>query len=86
VIRIDEAAIAANPAELFVEFGLQIKAQSPCHPTFVVELANGIIGYVPTVQAFSQGGYEPRLAGSSKLVPEAGGMIVETSLKLLSQT
>ncbi|MEO0070252.1 MAG: hypothetical protein ABIK18_05625, partial [candidate division WOR-3 bacterium] len=83
--RIGEAAIVANPAELFCQFGLGIKAQSPFKPTFVVELANGCIGYVPTPQAFRGGGYETRTARSSKLRPEAGDRIVEVSLNLLNK-
>ncbi|MCC6444062.1 MAG: neutral/alkaline non-lysosomal ceramidase N-terminal domain-containing protein [Armatimonadetes bacterium] len=84
-IRIGDAAIVTNPAELFVEFGLTIKSASPHRPTFVVELANGIVGYVPTDRAFDEGGYEPRLARSSKLVPEAGDMIVKASLEALER-
>lgn len=85
VFRIGDAAICFNPAELFVEFGLRVKAGSPCRPTFVVELANGCVGYVPTPEAFAQGGYEPRTAPSSKLVPEAGDHIVEATLRLLQR-
>ncbi|NLC55628.1 MAG: hypothetical protein GX774_02175 [Armatimonadetes bacterium] len=84
VFRIGDAAICFNPAELFVEFGLRIKAGSPFQPTFVVELANACVGYVPTPEAFGQG-YEPRTAPSSKLVPEAGDRLVEATLRLLGQ-
>ena len=85
VFRIGDAAICFNPAELFVAFGLRMKEASPFQPTFVVELANACVGYVPTPEAFSQGGYEPRTAPSSKLVPEAGDQITEVTLKLLRQ-
>ncbi|HOM80644.1 MAG TPA: neutral/alkaline non-lysosomal ceramidase N-terminal domain-containing protein [Armatimonadota bacterium] len=85
VFRIGDAAICFNPAELFVAFGLRMKEASPFQPTFVVELANACVGYVPTPEAFTQGGYEPRTAPSSKLVPEAGDQITEVTLKLLRQ-
>lgn len=85
VFRIGDAALCFNPAELFVEFGLRMKAESPFRPTCVVELANACVGYVPTPEAFDQGGYEPRTAPSSKLAPEAGDRIVDATLALLRQ-
>jgi len=86
VVRIGEGAIVFLPGEIFVEYGLQIKEQSPFQPTFVVELTNSGLGYVPTRQAFAEGtGYEERLARSSKLVPEAGDMMVEAALELLQE-
>jgi len=84
-LRIGPAALVMIPAELFVEFGLEIKLRSPVQPTFVVELANGIIGYVPTPKAFEHGGYETRTATSSRLVPEAGAQIVVAALAALEE-
>jgi len=86
VIQIGPAAYAANPAEYFCQFGLNIKARSNFPYTWVVELANGCVGYVPTAEALSSqgGGYETRLAMSSKLVPEAGGQIEDASVDLLN--
>jgi hypothetical protein len=37
-----------------------------------VSLANELLGYVPTAQAFVSGGYEARTARSSKLASDAG--------------
>jgi len=53
----------------------------------VVELANGCIGYVPDEKALRPrgGGYEPRHACSSKLVPEAGKLIAKKSVQLLKR-
>ena len=81
--RIGDAALCFNPAELFVEYGVRMKAESPFRPTFVVELANASFGYVPTPESFNQGGYEPRTAPSSKLAPEAGDRITDATLALL---
>ncbi|MGQ9732077.1 MAG: hypothetical protein ACUVX8_12490, partial [Candidatus Zipacnadales bacterium] len=84
-IQVGPAAWVANPAEYFCRFGLNIKRRSKFPYTWVVELANGCIGYVPTPEAMGPagGGYEPRLALSSKLVPAAGQMIEDTSVALL---
>ncbi len=83
-VRIGHAAIIGIPAELFSELGQQIKAVSPWKPTFVVELANGCVGYIPTAEAFDGGGYETELVRSSKLVPQAGEMVVQKAVQLLA--
>ena len=57
VIRIGKTAIAFNPFELFLDYGQRIKAQSCADQTFVVQLANGIAGYLPTARAEQMGGY-----------------------------
>jgi hypothetical protein len=50
-----------------------------------VTLANGWHGYVPTEDAFSRGGYEPRFAFPSRLVPEAGEVLVGAALAQLQE-
>ncbi len=84
-IRIGPLGIATNGAEYFCEHGLRIKAASPHAFTWVSQLSNEYIGYVPTAQAFVGGGYEPRTARSSKLVPEAGQRLVEGALRALQR-
>ncbi len=83
VIAVGNVAFVGYPGEIFTEFGLETKAQSPFAATFVVELANGWHGYIPTQEAFAHGGYEPRLGYTSRLVPEAGERMVETALSLM---
>ncbi len=86
MIRVGDVAIATNPGELFVEFGLEIKEKSPFKHTFVVELANGYAGYIPTQQAFQEGGYEPlHTVHSSHLRVDAGDIMVEETLNLLKR-
>ena len=86
VYRIGNIAIATNPAELFVEYQLEIKDTSPVTRTIVTELTNGYCGYVCTERALGAGSYEARLAFSSKLSAEAGKMIVEETLGLIERT
>ena len=82
-IAIGDAAFVGYPVELFCEFGLSTKERSPFADTFVVTLANGWHGYVPTQEAFAHGGYEPRLGYQSRLVPEAGDYMRDAAVKLL---
>jgi hypothetical protein len=84
VLQIGNAALVGVPAEYFCQFGLDIKAQSPCKPTYVVELANGCVGYVPGAREVREKwGYEPSLARSSKLEPEAGAKIAVAAVQTL---
>jgi hypothetical protein len=79
-----QVAITTNPCELFCEFGLAIKSGSPVKYTLVSELTNGAMGYVPTRQAFEEGGYEIRkLPGNSFLAMDAGERIVAATLEML---
>jgi hypothetical protein len=83
--RIGEMAIVSSPCETFVETGLAIKAASPFKPTFVVELANGYNGYLPTPEQHKLGGYETWRARSSYLSTDAEPKLRSTLLDLLNQ-
>jgi neutral ceramidase len=84
-LAIGDVAFVAYPAEMFDEFGVGTKARSPFPTTLVCSLANGWHGYVPTKLAFKHGGYEPRLASSSRLAPDAGDRMVAAGLRLLEK-
>lgn len=62
-LRIGELVIVALPGEVFVEIGLAIKAACESPHVMVIGYANDYgLGYVPTTDAFRQGGYEPTTA------------------------
>jgi hypothetical protein len=83
VFTIDDTAFVSVPGEMFVQLGLEIKEKSPFERTFVVELANDYVGYIPTRVAFQEGGYETLNVRSSKVAPEAGELLVENALGML---
>jgi len=84
-IRIgNDFAMVTNPDELFCEFGLGIKKQSPFKYTMVVEQTNGAYGYVPTAQAFNDGGYETWFGEHSQLTTRAGDIIEKESVGILN--
>ncbi len=78
-------AISSNPAELFVEFGLEIKRRSPFDVTLISELTNGYCGYVPTEESFPQGGFEThRSVFSSRIALNGGRIITEGCVETLN--
>jgi len=85
VLRVGDAAICFNPAELYCEFGIAMKERSPARATLVGELTDGWVGYVPTPQAIRHGGYSAQSSDVTKLVPEAGWTMVATTGELLAQ-
>lgn len=58
VLAINDTVLIAIPAEVFVEIGLTIKKNSPFKYTFILCYANGCVGYIPSWQAYQEGGYE----------------------------
>ena len=82
LITLNDTAIVGTQGELFVEYGLAIKAKSKYKKTFVFNLTNGELpGYVYTPDAIGDGGYE---VGNSIFAPEAGDEIVKAAEKLLN--
>lgn len=74
---------AGVPAEYFVEYQLRLKTGQFPKLVYVVGGANGMIGYVPTREAFERGGYETTLGPPSWMAPETGDRIAETVSEML---
>jgi len=85
VLGINDAAFIGVPGEFFVELGMDIKAHSPFKYNFVTELCDDYIGYIPTIRAFKQGGYETFNARSSKVAAGSGEEIVDKSLNIMRE-
>jgi hypothetical protein len=84
--KLGPVALVGVPAELFVEFGLQIKAQSQSPFTMVNELCSGhVVGYICPQEAIDNGGYEPRITSNSRIPGDTGNRIVECAVSMLNK-
>jgi hypothetical protein len=81
-VAVGDCALLSFPGELYTEIGQTIKARSPFVRTFILGLANGYAGYIPTETAVAQGGY----AEDTRRVDAAAERIVlDQSLALLGR-
>ncbi len=80
VLRLGDVAIATNPFELYLDWGIQMKARSPAQQTFVLQLSNGCGMYLPTAPAITGGGYSG-LPHVNKVGPEGGQVLVEETVR-----
>jgi hypothetical protein len=58
VMRIGDIALVGVPAEYFTQLGLDIKNRSPFRHTYIAELGNDWIGYLPNLEGHKLGGYQ----------------------------
>lgn len=77
-----EVAWVGLPGEIFVELGLAIKKRSPFPQTFVVELANENLGYIPDRRSYAEGNYEPE---SARCAAGSGERLVDSAVRLLNE-
>ena len=72
--------LVSEPAELFCEYGMRARKQSPFATTLVLGLANGFIGYVPTPNVYTEGGYE---CEATNVAPGAGDQLCQAMIDAL---
>ena len=84
IIRLGTVAIATNPFEPFLTYGNQIKARSAAEQTFLVQLANGSEGYIPTAEAEVHGHYSAFI-GSGQVGHQGGEQMVRETLQNIRQ-
>jgi len=86
-IVMDDIAFLGLPGEVFVEIAMNIIAASPFRHTFVIGYANRSVGYLPTRQAFEEGGYEIETAhrwyGFPPFTPHIQEIVEDAAVGLL---
>jgi hypothetical protein len=85
VIVLGDIALVGVPGEFFTYLGQEIKRRSPYRHTYVFELANDYVGYVPDARAFDRGGYQVWTGQHSYLAKGSGETIVDEAVGLLEQ-
>lgn len=84
IARFGDIAFATNAFELFLDYGNQIKARSKAMQTFIVQLACGADGYLPTEKAEEGSHYSAYV--SSGVTGHAGGeLLVRKSLEVINK-
>ena len=84
-IVLGDVAVVGVPGEFFTYLGEEIKRRSPYRYTYVFELANDYVGYIPDSRAFDKGGYQVWTGLHSFLAKGSGETIVDAAVKLLGQ-
>lgn len=90
VLRLGDVAIATNPFELFVDYGVQIQARSPAVQTFLIQLAatgRQHAYYLPTPRAVAGGALDERpftnysaTIMNNSVGPDGGQVLVERTV------
>ena len=84
-VLIGDVAIVGVPAEFFTVLGQDIKRRCPFRYTYVAELANDWIGYLPDRKAFDLGGYQTWTGLHSFAEPGTGERVVDAAIGLLEE-
>ena len=83
-MAIGEVAIVAVGGEYFADLGIHIKRRSPFRYTYVVELANDYIGYIPDEKGYELGGYQAWTGYHGIVAKGTGESILERTVQLLT--
>jgi hypothetical protein len=87
-LRLGPVALVAMAGEVFVRLGQEIVRRSPLPHTVALGYSNGLLGYVPTEDAYPLGGYEVndayRYFGTLMIAPESEALILACVDRLLA--
>ncbi|MBQ8817143.1 MAG: hypothetical protein IJZ83_01055 [Clostridia bacterium] len=82
-IRLGNIAFVTNSFELFHDYGNQIRARSVAEQTFIAQLSNGDLGYLPTEKA-QKGGHYSAYVSSGYVGYESGELLVSATLDMIN--
>ncbi len=82
---IGDVALVGVPCEFFTKLGIEIKRRSPYRYTYVAELANDWVGYIPDKHAYDLGGYQVWTGLHSYLERGTGEKMVDVAVDLLRE-
>jgi len=82
-LRIGDVWIGTMPFEIFTEIGLEFKSRVGPRKGFLVSLAHGYFGYLPTPAQHELGGYETWL-GTNRVQVEASDIFLDNLSEMIS--
>jgi hypothetical protein len=85
VIRLGKIALVFLPGEPFTETALQIESESPFDHTIIIGFSENNIGYIPTAEAFREGGYEVGPGKWSFIQEDAHQIVQSRAVGLLKE-
>ncbi|MCH5372734.1 MAG: hypothetical protein JJ992_02070, partial [Planctomycetes bacterium] len=95
VLRLGDVAIATNPFELFLDYGVQIEARSPALQTFLIQLAGAShehAYYLPTPRAMAGGALDDKpftnysaTVMNNMVGPEGGQVLVDRTVEAIQE-
>ena len=83
-LRIGDICIGTTPCETFAETGMEFRERNPFKKSFMIELAHGYYGYMPTPRHFELGGYET-WPGTNNLEPQASVKMMDALLEMAAE-
>ena len=83
-LRLGDIAFATNPFELFLDYGNQMRARSLAKQTFLIQLACGYWGYLPTEKA-EKGGHYSAFVSSGTAGHDSGDLLVRKTVKEINE-
>jgi len=84
LLKIGPARVGTMPCEVFCEIGLDFRARCAGKPAFLVSLAHGYYGYLPTPRQLDFGGYET-WPGTNRLERDASTKMLATLLEMAGE-
>ena len=82
-VRLGDVVMATNPFELFLDYGLRIKARCRALQTMLVQLACDSCGYLPTERAVRGKSYGAEVA-SNVVGPQGGQVLVDETVRTIN--
>jgi putative membrane-bound dehydrogenase-like protein len=84
VLKVGPARIGAMPCEVFCEIGLDFRRRSGGSPGFLVSIAHGYMGYLPTPRQHDLGGYET-WPGTNRLERDASDKMLAALVEMCGE-
>jgi hypothetical protein len=85
VMLVGDVALVGVPAEFFTGLGMEIKKRSPFKETYIADLANDTIGYLPDREAHRLGGYQTWMGLHSFAEEGTGERVVDQTVAMLEE-